>query len=135
MSLDRDEEIIAAYAAGEDLGHIERRFGISASEIRRIVATETEIKVATDNRPSAQRPRVTPSAAAGIVLIAIGLVGPCAGGILWLAVYYLSETAYPVSSWQEGNLAVGLSGMCAGSVLTVTGVVLLLVARSQRRDG
>ncbi|MFF0318939.1 cell division protein CrgA [Micromonospora sp. NPDC005252] len=133
MSVDRDEEVIAAYAAGEDVGHIEQRFGISADGIRRIVAAGTGVEAATDDRPTAQRPRATPLTVAGIVLMALGLVGPCAGGILWLAVYYLSETAYPVSSWQDGNVAVGLSGVCAGSVLTVTGLVLLLLARNQRR--
>ena len=134
MSVDREEEVIAAYAAGEDVGHIERRFGISGDEIRRIVATGTGVEAATtDKLPSAERPRPTPLTAAGIVLVALGLVGPCGGGILWLAVYYLSETAYPVSSWQQGNVAVGLSGICAGLVLAVTGLVLLLVARTSQR--
>ena len=65
------------------------------------------------------------------VLMVLGLVGPCAGR---LTVYYLSATEYPVStSWEYGNMVVGFSGICVGSVLTVTGLVLLLMARSWRR--
>ncbi|SCL15069.1 hypothetical protein GA0070624_0608 [Micromonospora rhizosphaerae] len=43
--------------------------------------------------PSAERPRLAPLTAAEIFLMALGLVGLYAGGILWLAVYYLSATA------------------------------------------
>ncbi|GAB3337770.1 cell division protein CrgA [Micromonospora halotolerans] len=134
MTVDRDEQVIAAYAAGDDVGHIEQRFGISGDEIHRIVAMGTGgPSAASQNLRSAERPRLRPLIAAGILLMALGIVGPLAAGILWLAVYYFSEAAYPVSSWQGGNVLVGLSGICAGSVLTVTGLVLLVAARTQRQ--
>jgi hypothetical protein len=41
MSIDRDEHVVAAYVTGEDLTQIEQRFGISADNVRRIVATAT----------------------------------------------------------------------------------------------
>lgn len=38
-------------------------------------------------------------------------------GILWLVVYYLSETAYPVASWGFWNLAVGFGAMVTSLIL------------------
>ena len=132
MSTDRDEQVIAAYAAGEDVVHIERRFGVSADEVRQIVAAGTGVEAGAAAAGNGARQRRGPLAVAGIVLTMLGLVGPCAAGVLWLAIYYLSETEYPVSSWQYGNVAVGLSGVCTGSLLTGTGLALLLVARRTR---
>lgn len=133
MPTDRDEQVIAAYAAGEDIQHIGQRFGISGDEVRQIVAVGTRAEAGTaDSLHSGERQRRGPLAVAGSVLIVLGLVGPCALGVLWLTIYYVSETEYPVSSWQYGNVAVGLSGVCIGSILTGTGLVLLLVTRGNR---
>ena len=38
-------------------------------------------------------------------------------GILWLVVYYLSETQYPVASWGFWNLAVGFGAMVVSLIL------------------
>ncbi|MFG1953882.1 cell division protein CrgA [Micromonospora sp. NPDC048830] len=132
MTTDRDEEVIAAYAAGEDVGHMAWRLGIPADEIRRIVVRETGGGARpAGGPPGAVRPGWTPLAVAGIVLVVLGLVGGLAG-VLWLAVYYLSGAEYPVSSLGQGNVAVGVGGSCAGSVPMLIGMVLLLVARTRR---
>jgi hypothetical protein len=75
----------------------------------------------------------SPLAAAGLVIVAVGALGPCLLGVGWLIVYYLSETAYPVESWGYGNFTVGMSGVCLGIVAMVTGAILLIIARTQRK--
>ncbi|PZM94919.1 MAG: septation inhibitor protein [Actinobacteria bacterium] len=62
-----------------------------------------------DIRPTAtaanRKPSPTWVPATGVGLIIFG--------ILWLVVYYLSETAYPVAAWGYWNLAVGFGAMVA----------------------
>ncbi|MEV4756119.1 cell division protein CrgA [Micromonospora sp. NPDC049559] len=133
MSADRDEQVIAAYGAGEDVGQIGRRFGISEEEVRRIVAMEVGGGIGAGGDPSqAARRRRGPLAVTGIVLMVVGLLCPCAAGVAWLVTFYVSGADYPVSSLGYGNLAVGLSGMCCGLVLSVTGLILFLVDRGRR---
>jgi hypothetical protein len=77
--------------------------------------------------------RRSPLATAGLVIVAVGALGPCLLGAGWLIVYYLSETAYPVESWGYGNVTVGMSGVCLGIVAMVIGAILFVIARTQRR--
>src|SRR5215217_7697458 len=100
----RDEEILAAYAAGTDIGQIQRRYGVSEGEIHRIVAED----VGAEPRPSAAGSGTAtrsrgPLAVAGMITIVLGLLGPLAGGFVWLLVYYVSATEYPIASLGPGN--------------------------------
>ena len=67
----------------------------------------------TDVRPiataAARRPSPTWLPVTAVALIV--------AGILWLVVYYLSRTDYPVASWGYWNLAVGFGAMVASLVL------------------
>ena len=71
---------------------------------------------------------------AGIVLIVAGLVGPCGGGVLWLAIYYASEQQYPLEGLGYGNIAVGFIGAAVGLAMVVAGAFLLLAERRKRRS-
>ncbi|HEX7746239.1 MAG TPA: cell division protein CrgA [Micromonosporaceae bacterium] len=67
----------------------------------------------TDVRPAGtaatRKPSPTWLPVSAVALIVIG--------ILWLVVYYLSETNYPVASWGYWNLAVGFGAMVASLIL------------------
>jgi hypothetical protein len=127
------DEVIAAFAAGDDVKQMERRFGVSEEDILKIIEAETEDRAGPAlNSIASGRQRPSPVRAAGVLLIVLGLVGPFAMGALWLAVFYLSGGDYPAQSWRYWNLVAGASGICAGSILTVTGLILLLVARAKR---
>jgi hypothetical protein len=127
----RDEEIIAAYAAGNEIGQIQQRYGVSQEEIDRIVGEGIGLQGRsrpTKGSPGATSSPRTPLAVMGIVMIVLGVSGLLAG-IAWLSVYYLSGTEYPISSLGYGNLAVGFSGICVGLVLGLTGLGLVMVSR------
>lgn len=51
------------------------------------------------------------------IWLPIAAVSMIVFGIGWLVVYYLSEAAYPVASWQYWNLAVGFGSMVASLIL------------------
>jgi hypothetical protein len=134
MSADRDDEIIAAYGAGEEVGQIGRRFGLSREEVSGIVAGGVGTAEAPHGPASASPPaRGGPLAAAGVALIVLGVFCPFSGGVLWLMTYYVSDAEYPVASWGYGNLAVGFSGVCIGLALAMIGLVLWIVSRAIRR--
>jgi hypothetical protein len=129
-----DEEIVAAYAAGEAVDEISRRLGVPASEVVRVVEQETGIvPPAARQQVGIGRRRMTATGVVGIVLIVAGGVGPCGGGILWLAVYYASAQLYPVEGLGYGNVAVGLIGMAVGVAMAAAGAVLLLTDRRRRQ--
>jgi hypothetical protein len=129
MTTDRNEQIVAAYAAGEDTAVIAARVGVTADDIRRIVADGTFPATGT---PAAPRRNFT-LATVGWLLLALGFVGPCLIGAGWLAVYYLSAAMYPVSSWGYGNIAAGLAGILVGAVIVSAGGVVLMISRGRRR--
>ncbi|HEY8533803.1 MAG TPA: cell division protein CrgA [Micromonospora sp.] len=62
-----------------------------------------------DMRPTATTEARKPSPT-WVPVTGVGLI---IFGILWLVVYYLSETAYPVAAWGYWNLAVGFGAMVA----------------------
>lgn len=39
-------------------------------------------------------------------------------GLLWVVVYYITQTDYPVGAWGNWNMAVGFSLIIAGFVLS-----------------
>jgi hypothetical protein len=43
--------------------------------------------------------------------VPITAIAMIAVGILWLVVFYLSEGAYPVRSWEYWNLGIGFGAM------------------------
>ncbi|NUT32106.1 MAG: cell division protein CrgA [Hamadaea sp.] len=61
----------------------------------------------TDVRPSAAMAEKRPSP----IWLPITAVTLIVLGIAWLVVYYLSQGAYPVVSWNYWNIAVGFGAM------------------------
>jgi hypothetical protein len=132
--VNRDEQIVAAYAAGEAVDQISRRLGVPAGDVLRVVEQETAIvPSAARQQASIGRRRTAATGVVGIVLVVAGGVGPCGGGILWLAVYYASAQLYPVEGLGYGNIAVGLIGIAVGLVMAAGGAVLLLTDRRRRQ--
>jgi hypothetical protein len=116
------------------VGQIGRRFGLSPEDVSRIVAGGVGMDEVPHGPASVAPPgRGGPLAAAGVVLMVLGVFCPFAGGVLWLITYYVSETEYPVASWEYGNLAIGFSGVCIGLALAMIGLVLWIVSRAIRR--
>ena len=61
----------------------------------------------TDVRPTAAMAEKQPSP----IWLPITAVALIILGIVWLVVYYLSEGAYPVATWNYWNIGVGFGAM------------------------
>ncbi|GAB2611651.1 hypothetical protein Aab01nite_67030 [Paractinoplanes abujensis] len=114
-----EDEVIAAYAAGEAVGSIARRLGLTADDVRGVVVRET------GTAPSG---RSSLTLVIGILLLVLGFFVLCLGAA-WLTFYSLSEQRYPVESWGRGNFAVGLGALAAGLVPITAGAILLHLTR------
>jgi hypothetical protein len=133
--VNHEEQIVAAYAAGETVAHIGKRMGASTDDVLRVVAQETAPGAAPPPELHESGRRTPWITTVGISLLVLGAIGPCAGGALWLAVYYASVQVYPIGSWGYGNLAVGFIGIVSGLVMILTGATLLLANRRRRQAG
>jgi Cell division protein CrgA len=67
----------------------------------------------TDVAPRVTRVSRKPSS----VWVPVTAVALIVAGIGWLVVFYLSQGAYPVASWQYWNLAIGFGAMVSALAL------------------
>jgi hypothetical protein len=130
--VNREDQIVAAYADREAVGQIAGRMGISTDDVLHVVAQEAASGAVAAPKPSSSAPRTPWMTTVGTSLMVLGAAGPCGGGSLWLATYYASAQKYPVESWGYGNLAVGVIGIAIGLLLILAGAILLFANRRRR---
>ncbi len=74
---------------------------------KKVYTAPAELRPSTTASAKKPSPIWVPALAVALIVI----------GIAWLVVFYLSEQAYPVASWQYWNLAVGFGSMVASLIV------------------
>lgn len=67
---------------------------------------------------------------AGIVMAVLSAPGLLIG-IIWIAVFYVSQATFPIAAIGQWNLIIGALFFISGVAFLIVGVVLLVVAKSR----
>lgn len=75
-------EVIAAYAAGQDIAEIERRYGLTQDEIEWLVRQDAGYRPSGPDQPSARDEPSTPDTPPAPTVVAVVIVAVCAAAVL-----------------------------------------------------